>query len=58
MKQSKNDAGRSPDTFHIYQPTGIPLTVHVTLAGGFPDGTVQFPRTMSPTAYRVFSTSS
>ena len=40
----------SLESFYINQPTGAPLTVHVTFAGGFPDGTVQFPRTVSPTA--------
>lgn len=50
MNQRETLEGDSPDAFRICQPTGVPLTVHVTLAGGFPDGTVQFPRTMSPTA--------
>lgn len=35
--------------------TGNPFTDHVTLAGGFPGGEVQLPRTTSPTAYFSFS---
>lgn len=54
-ESAKTIEERSIDAFHIHQPTGLPLTVHVTLAGGFPNGTVQFPRTVSPTAYRIFS---
>lgn len=44
-----NNGSLSTLTFYN-QPTCTPFTVHVTFAGGFPEGTVQFARTVSPTA--------